>query len=346
MLRFVAVRIAWTGVLFLIVTLFTFVVFFVVPTQQVRLPGRGGNSDDANIRNSVNLHGSVPEMYLQFVSNFVTDGSLGKSYFNRQDVTEIVQRAAPVTFSLVIGGVVFWLVLALPIGVYSALRPRSLLDRAGMVFVLIGVSAHPAWLGLILGHVFGYSLGWMPYSGYCEMFSPTTVCGGPAQWVWHLVLPWFTFSLLYAALYARMIRANVLETLDEDYVRTARAKGAGEFRVLRSHVFRNSMLPVVTMIGMDLGTALGGVIFIESVFNLPGLGGMLRDAILRRDLPIVLGVVTYTTTAILLLNLLIDLLYAFIDPRVRLTTGLRTSGRTRARAAKAATAAAPATAAR
>lgn len=346
MLRFLAARIAWTGVLFLVVTLFTFVIFFVVPQPEVRLRGRAGNADDANIRNSVNLHGSVPEMYGQFVWNFVTEGSLGKSYFNRQDVSAIVRRAAPVTLSLVIGGVVFWLLLAVPIGVYSALRPRSMIDRVGMVFVLVGVSAHPAWLGLVLGHVFGYSLGWMPYSGYCEMFSPSTSCGGPRQWVWHLLLPWFTFALLYAALYARMIRANVLETLDEDYVRTARAKGAGELRVLRAHVFRNSMLPIVTMIGMDLGTALGGVIFIESVFSLPGLGGILRGAIIQRDLPIVLGVVTYTTTAILVLNLLVDILYAFVDPRVRLTTGIRTSGRTRARTAKGATAAAPATAAR
>jgi peptide/nickel transport system permease protein len=346
MLRFLAARIAWTGVLFLVVTLFTFIVFFVVPQPQVRLQGRAGNADEANIRNSVNLHGSVPQMYGQFVKNFVTDGSLGKSFFNRQDVSEIVRRAAPVTFSLVLGGVVFWLLLAIPIGVFSAMRPRSLLDRAGMVFVLIGVSAHPAWLGLVLGNFFGYTLGWMPYSGYCEMFSPTTPCGGPTQWVWHLLLPWFTFAFLYAALYARMIRANVLETLEEDYVRTARAKGAGELRVLRAHVFRNSMLPIVTMIGMDIGTALGGVIFIESVFNLPGLGGILREAILRRDLPIVLGVVTYTTTAILVLNLLVDVLYAFIDPRVRLTTGVRVSGRTRARTDKPAAAPATAPAAR
>jgi peptide/nickel transport system permease protein len=178
------------------------------------------------------------------------------------------------------------------------------------------------------------------------MFSPATPCGGPAQWVWHLLLPWFTFAFLYAALYARMIRANVIETLDEDYVRTARAKGAGELRVLRAHVLRNSMLPIVTMIGMDIGTALGGVIFVESVFGLPGLGGILRGAITQRDLPIVLGVVTYTTIAILVLNLVVDLLYAFIDPRIRLTTGVRTSGRTRARAAKHAAAPATATAAR
>ena len=329
--------------LFLVVTLFTFIVFFVIPQPKVRLPGRGEQTDYADIRDSLALEGSLPRMYGQFVWNFVTKGELGESFFNRQSVTAIMQRAAPVTFSLVIGGIVLWFVLALPIGVYSAMRPRSLLDRLAMVFVLIGVSAHPAWLGLVLGHVFGYSLQWVPYQGYCEMFSPSTSCGGPRQWVSHLILPWVSFAFLYAAIYARMIRANVLETLDNDYVRTAHAKGAGELRVLRAHVFRNSMLPVVTMVGMDLGTALGGVIFIESVFALPGLGGVLRGAITQRDLPVVLGVVTYTTTAILVLNFVVDVLYSFIDPRVRLASGIRTSGRIRApRAAASAPAPVPA----
>ncbi|HZW40676.1 MAG TPA: ABC transporter permease [Agromyces sp.] len=342
MVLFLAARFAWTVVLFLVITLFTFVVFFVVPQPQVRAPGRGGNTDPIDIRDSIALHGSLPSQYVQFVWNFVTDGSLGRSYYNRQEVSDIVRRAAPITISVVAGGVVFWLLLAIPIGVLSALRPRSLLDRSAMVFVLIGVSAHPAWLGLVLGHIFGYRLQWLPFSGYCEMFSPTTICGGPAQWAWHLILPWFTFAFLYAALYARMIRASVIETMEEDYVRTARAKGSGEAQVLRGHVFRNSMLPIVTMLGMDLGTALGGVIFIESVFNLPGLGGILRSAITQRDLPVVLGVVTYTTVAILMLNLIVDILYAILDPRVRLRTGMRTSGRTRTRGAGSASAPAPA----
>jgi peptide/nickel transport system permease protein len=342
MFRFLVARMAWTVVLFLVITLFTFIVFFVVPQPQVRAPGRGGNTDPVDIRDSVTLHGSLPHQYAQFVWNFVSDGSLGRSYYNRQEVRKIVSRAAPVTFSLVIGGLVFWLVLAVPIGILSALRPRSLLDRFGMIFVLIGVSAHPAWLGLVLGHIFGYTLEWMPYSGYCEMFSPTTDCGGPTQWAWHLLLPWFTFALLYAALYARMIRASVIETMNEDYVRTARAKGAGEARIIKTHVLRNSMLPIVTMLGMDLGTALSGVIFIESVFNLPGIGGILRGAITQRDLPVVLGVVTYTTTAILILNLFVDIVYAFLDPRIRLSTGMRTSGRTQESGAAAAPA--PATA--
>jgi peptide/nickel transport system permease protein len=130
-------------------------------------------------------------------------------------------------------------------------------------------------------------------------------------------LPWFVFALLYAAIYARMIRASTLETLNEEYVRTARAKGASELKVVRSHVFRNAMLPIVTMLGMDIGTALSGVIFIETVFGLPGLGGTLRGAIPGRDLPLILGVVMFTTVGILVLTLMVDLAYAFLDPRIR-----------------------------
>jgi peptide/nickel transport system permease protein len=315
--RFVVARVLTSILLFFAVTLFVFIVFFVMPQPRVTGPGRGGNADELDIRDSIHLHGSMIQQYEQFVYGFVRHGYLGRSYFNRQEVKSIIFRAAPVTLSVVLGGVILWLLLAIPIGVMSAMRPRSLLDRAGMVFVLIGVAAHPAWLGLMLGYLLGYRLQIFPFTGYCEFFSPTTVCGGPTQWVYHLILPWFVFAMLYAAIYARMIRASTLETLEEEYVRTARAKGASELQVLRSHVFRNAMLPIVTMLGMDIGLALANVIFIESVFSLPGLGGTLRGAIPGRDLPLILGVVMFTTVVILVLTLIVDLAYALLDPRIR-----------------------------
>lgn len=321
MARFVIARLFASIFLYFAITLFVFVVFFVMPQPTIRAPGRGGNASDYDIHNSLRLHGTLPQQYVQFSWGIVRHGSLGTSYQNRRDVTDMIVAAAPVTLSLLFGGLIFWLLMALPIGILSAMRPRSLLDRSGMVFVLIGVSAHPAWLGLVLSWLLGFHWHIVPFTGYCEMFSPTTICGGPTQWAYHLLLPWFTFALLFAAIYARMIRASVLETLDEEYVRTARAKGAGEAKVLKSHVLRNAMLPIVTMVGMDIGTALGGVIFIESVFGLPGLGGMLRQAITAKDLPVMLGVVTFTTIGILLLNLIIDISYAFIDPRVRFAQG-------------------------
>ena len=343
--RFMIARVSTSVFLFFAVTLFVFIVFFVIPQPRVKGPGRGGVADEVDIRDSIHLHGTMFQQYGQFVYGFVRHGYLGRSYSNRQEVKSIIFRAAPVTLSVVLGGVIFWFLLAIPIGVMSALRPRSLLDRAGMVFVLIGVSAHPAWLGLILGHELGYRLHIFPFTGYCEFFTPTTICGGPTQWVYHLILPWFVFAFLYAAMYARMIRASTIETLNEEFVRTARAKGASDFKVLRSHVFRFAMLPIVTMIGMDIGTALGGVIFIESVFSLPGLGGTLRGAIPGRDLPLILGVVMFTTAAILVITLIVDLAYAFIDPRVRQAYSLKPGLRVRRPSGAPAGAPAPAPAA-
>jgi peptide/nickel transport system permease protein len=317
MARFVIARIGVSILLFLALTLFVFVIFFVMPKPAVRQLGRGQVASEYDLRDSTNLHGTLFEEYGQFVWHLVRHGDVGKSFNNRREVRKMIFAAAPVTLSIVFGGAVLWLLLAIPIGIISALRPRSLVDRFAMAFLLVGVSAHPVWLGLVLGHWLGYEWHIFPFQGYCEFFSPETICGGPTQWVYHLLLPWFVFAMLYAAIYARMIRASVLETLDDDYVRTARAKGASEFHVVRHHVFRNALMPIVTMIGMDLGTALGSVIFIETAFALPGMGGMLRGAIPGRDLPVVLGVLTYTTIFILILNLIVDIAYAFIDPRVR-----------------------------
>jgi peptide/nickel transport system permease protein len=217
----------------------------------------------------------------------------------------------------VIGSAILWLLMAFPIGIISALRPRSLVDRAGMVFVLIGISAHPLWLSYMIAYVFGYRLGWFPIAGYCDAFGPAGSCGGPAQWAYHLVLPWFTFALGFAAIYARMIRANLSETLDDDYVRTARAKGLGEWRVVRSHALRNALLPIVTMIGMDVGLAFAAAVFVERAFNIPGVGFLLIGALGSRDTPVVLGIVVMITILILIMSLIVDIAYTLIDPRVR-----------------------------
>jgi peptide/nickel transport system permease protein len=177
----------------------------------------------------------------------------------------------------------------------------------------------PIWIGLILAYFIGYRLHITPITGYADFINPPPgQPGGPVQWAYHMILPWATFSILFAALYVRMIRANVIETLSEDYVRTARAKGASEAIVLRSHVLRNAMLPVVTMLGMDIGLALGGAVFTETVFSLPGMGRTAVQALNNYDTPTILGVIVFATIVIISFNLLIDLLYAAIDPRIRL----------------------------
>jgi len=248
--------------------------------------------------------------------------TLGKQYATGASLDDTIKQAAPVTASLVFGGAVLWMIIGLSVGIFSALRPRSLIDRAAMVFVLIGVSAHPVWIGLIFSYFFGVRWHITPIADYANFFGAAPGSGdpgGPAQWAYHMILPWMTFAILFAALYVRMIRANVMETLNEDYVRTARAKGAPEQRILFAHVLRNALLPVVTMLGMDIGVALGGAIFTETVFQLPGLGRTIVVALGNDDLAIVEGVVVFATIAILFFNLIVDLMYAWIDPRIRLS---------------------------
>jgi peptide/nickel transport system permease protein len=193
------------------------------------------------------------------------------------------------------------------------------LDRLSTVAVLIGISAHPVFIGLVASYFFGYKLGWFPITGYCDLISPSTQCGGPVDWFYHLILPWTTFAVLFAAFYVRFIRSSVLDTVNEDYVRTARAKGASERTVIVKHVLRNALLPVVTILGLDVSVALGGAIFTESVYGLPGQGLIVRQSLDNYDLPTIQAVVVFATMMIILFSLVVDLLYAVIDPRIRIT---------------------------
>ena len=321
MTQFLIRRIFWAIFLFLVATIITYLIFWVIPSDPAALAaGKSATpADIARVRHFLHLDEPIWKQYLHFVWQLVRHGSLGQSFVNRQSVDSIIGKDAPVTASLVFGGAILWLSISVPIGILSALRPRSIMDRITMMFVLIGISAHPVWIGLIFSYVLGYKLGLTPIAGYCNFF-PGTVgaqCEGPVNWAYHLILPWCTFMILYAALYVRLIRANVMETVNEDYVRTARAKGAGAGRVMVQHVLRNSMLPVVTILGMDLGLALGGAIFTEGIFNLPGLGHEIIQAYGRADLPLITGIVVFSTVCVIAFNLLIDVAYGFLDPRIR-----------------------------
>jgi peptide/nickel transport system permease protein len=315
MLRYLVRRALWAVLLFVVVTFVTFVIFFLAPVAPERLVCGGTQARPACMREAIQRLGldkPVAYQYGLFLKRLVIDRSLGHSFITRQDVNHIIGQAAPVTASLLF------------VGVLSALKPRSLLDRSGMVFVLVGISAHPVWIGLLFSYFFGFKLRnfpiHTPIAGYAHVFNvPPGQEGGVVQWAYHLILPWITFAILFAALYARLIRANVMETMNEDFVRTARGKGAPEARVLRSHILRNALLPVVTILGMDIGLALGGAIFTESVYNLPGLGNTAILAVSNYDLAVVQGVVLFATMSIIVFNLLVDVLYAWIDPRIRLT---------------------------
>jgi peptide/nickel transport system permease protein len=307
MTRYLAGRLASGVGLFFAITLCVFIAFFALPTTN-----RERETTDA-----YRIHGSMSGAYTHYVWRMVRHGDLGYSYVTRQAVTTQLFKAAPVTLSLVAGGLVVWLLLAIPLGIIAALRPRSLLDRGATLFVLIGVCAHPVWLGLTLSYLFGHYLHVLPAAGYCSIASPTAACSGLGRWAYHLLLPWFTFGMLNAALFTTMTRGLILEELNAEYVRTARAKGVGELRIMRAHLLRNVTLPLMTMLGITVGTALAGVIFVESAFDLPGLGGILRRATMQRDLPLTAGSVLFLALAIMLLNLLVDVLYMALDPRIQ-----------------------------
>jgi len=323
--RYLVRRVLWAALLFLVITFVTFVIFYVGPNNPARAVCGGEQAKReclVQATRKLGLDQPMPVQYGKFLQRLVLHADLGESFATSQSVNQRIKEAAPVTASLVFGGAVLWMMIGLSVGIYSALKPRSLIDRSAMIFVLIGVSAHPIWIGLIFEYVFGVKLGWTPIANYANFFGApgdSGLPGGPWQWFYHLILPWCTFALLFAALYVRMIRANVIETLNEDYVRTARAKGAPEGQVIRSHVLRNALLPVVTMLGMDIGIALGGAIFTETVYQLPGLGQTAIIGINNQDLAIVQGVIVFATLAIIVFNLIVDLLYAWIDPRIRLT---------------------------
>jgi peptide/nickel transport system permease protein len=309
-------RTGWAICLFFVITFGTYVVFFVIPAPvDPRRGVTGAETRTLTDSFAIEEQGFVGE-YAGFLRS-VLGGDLGQSYRTREEVTDILARTAPVTISLVVGATLIWLLIAVPIGGVSALRPGSLVDRFGMVAVLFGLAAHPLGLGYMLSWALGFHLGALPLSGYCELVPATGRCSGPGPWAYHLLLPWLTLALGLAALYARMIRANTMETLHEDFVRTGRGKGLGEWAVVRSHVLPNALTPVLTMVAMDMALLFGNAVLVERVFGLPGLGNLLTSSLRGRDLPVILGVTLVVSTVIIVLTLIADLLYGALDPRVR-----------------------------
>jgi peptide/nickel transport system permease protein len=240
------------------------------------------------------------------------------SYNNFVPVKEELLGGDPprivVTATLAVGASIVWLIIGLPIGIMSAIKPRSARDRAGMLFALFGVSAPVFWLGYVMLFIFWFQLHLLPGTGL-----PLGESLGESILLGRFVLPWITVSLTFAAFYARMVRSNLIETMSEDYIRTARAKGLSERRVIFRHGLRSALTPVVTMFGLDLGVLLGGLVITEQVFSLPGLGQYLVNALTTNDFPAVMGVTVFAALFISIANLVVDVAYAFLDPRVRYT---------------------------
>ena len=323
MFRYLVRRLLWAIVLFLAVTIVTYAIFFLVPANPARIAAGQAATPEriAEVEEFLGLKDPIYVQYWNFLKRLIFDGSLGQSFVDRSSVNDEIFRAAPITASLVFGAMILVLIISIPIGILSALRPRSILDRVAMTYVLIGISLPSFWIALVLSYVIGFRLGFTPIAGYCEVVSVPQAanCGGFGDWAYHLVLPWMALAIVQAGIYVRFVRAEVMDTMTQDYVRTARAKGAPERRVMKDHILRNALLPVITILGMDIGLTLGGAIFIETVFGLNGLGGTAIRSIGQFDLPVLQGVVIFGAVAIIVFTLIVDLLYAWVDPRIRLT---------------------------
>jgi peptide/nickel transport system permease protein len=319
-IRFLVKRFATGVIVMWLVTMAIYGMFFVGSPKAIarRLAGRNATQDTVDrIYKNLGLNQPLWRQYRHFVWRLL-NGDLGRDYYHQVPVTTVLKQDAPVTISLTIGAAIIWLLLGVSTGVYSSIRPRTFVDRAMTATALFFFSIPVFVLGLALFYVFFYQLTvhhikWFPAQNYVSITS------NPAQWARHLILPWLTLSLISAAVYTRLTRTSMLEVLGEDYIRTARSKGLSERRVVVRHALRSALTPVVTQFGIDFAIAIGGgAILTESVWGLPGLGRESVQAINNQDLPIIVGIVIVAAAAVIVANMLADILYAVLDPRVRL----------------------------
>jgi peptide/nickel transport system permease protein len=328
MTRFLIRRILLGAFVLWIITIIVFALFFVDPSGSDAVAHRlaGKNATAAMVKlvkHRLGLDQPIAVQYWHFIwgssqQNGLLKGSLGYSFQNGVSVNTIVKEAFPITLSLALGASVLWLAMGLLTGILSAVRPRTLLDRSFTGIALFFYSLPTFVLGSLLLLMLFYDLtkyahlAWFPATGYVNLTDD------PVQWARHLLLPWFALAAVTAAAYTRLSRGSMLDVLGEDYIRTARAKGLSERRVVFRHGLRAALTPIVTQFGIDLGTLVGGAIVTEQIFGLPGLGYTAVHAINGQDLPVILGITILAAAAIVTANIIVDVLYAVLDPRVRL----------------------------
>ncbi|GLZ28484.1 peptide ABC transporter permease [Lentzea sp. NBRC 105346] len=329
MTKLVATRLAGMLLVLLTVAFCTFVVFYLVPSDPAQLAcGRPCTEQNlALAREFMGLDESWWQQFLDFLTGIFAGRTFGTgataihcaapcfgySFQQNTDVVTLIADRVPVTFSLAFGAAAIWLVFGVGLGVLAALRKDTPIDRITLAGSVAGVSAPVYLVGLLGILLFGFTLDVVPVGGYVAFAE------SPLDWAWRLILPWCVLAFAHAAFYVRLVRSSMLETLNEDFIRTARAKGVRESTVVGKHALRNVLLPVVTLVGIDLGGLLGGAVITESVFSLPGLGGLLIDAVHQRDLPLVLGCTLFAGFLVVVANTLVDLCYGVLDPRARLT---------------------------
>jgi peptide/nickel transport system permease protein len=317
MARFIIRRLLWVIVLLFVVSFVTFIIFYLFPSADPAAlrAGRQPNPELVEqIRHQLGLDRPWYSQYFDYMKNLVLHFDFGYSYQNNIDVRDQIFERLPATISLAGGAAVIFLVVGITVGTISGTRRHSLLDRFTMGASLVAISAPVYWLGLVALFLFDKQIGRFP------LFDGSYPLGGfsedPAQWFQSLILPWLVLASTFTAIYARLLRGNLIEVMSEDYIRTARAKGLRERRVILRHGVRSAITPIVTAAGIDIGVLLGGAILTESVFNIPGIGRLAYDSIQNSDLPMIQGTVLLGAFFIVLANLVVDVLYAFIDPRV------------------------------
>jgi peptide/nickel transport system permease protein len=321
MLSFIVRRLLWMIVLLFVVSFITFIIFYTLPAADPALLRAGRQPTPelvATLRKTLGLDQPWYVQYWKYVDRLIFHFDFGYSYQNNVSVKQQIFDRIPATAALAVGGAIVWLLIGFPVGIISAIKRRSWMDRLTMGGSLVMISAPVYWLGLVSLYLFSKDLGKFPlFEGQGAYPSNGNIFTDPGQVIPALILPWFVLAASFAAVYARFLRANLLETMSEDYVRTARSKGLPERVVIFKHGVRAAITPIVTILGLDLGILLGGAILTETVFNIPGIGRLAYDAIQKSDLNIVQGTVLMGALFIILLNLIVDVLYAFLDPRVR-----------------------------
>jgi peptide/nickel transport system permease protein len=314
MARFVIRRLLQMVLVMFAVSILTFLIFNVIPNGDpaVRMAGRQPTETQIEaIRQEWGFDENIFVQYLTTMKKVFT-GDL-QSYFTQLPVGEEIVKGLPRTLSLAIGAAILWLAVAVAFGLYSAVKAGKFADRFLTIIALIGISMPVFWIGALMNYYLGFKAGWFPNGGYVELTKD------PIDWFYHLILPWTALAILFIGFYSRVLRSNVLDTINEDYVRTARAKGLSERQIMIRHVLRNSMIPIITLWGLDFGAVLGGgAILTETVFDLQGVGQYAADSIGQLDVPPVLAVTLFAAFFIVLLNAIVDIVYAFLDPRIRL----------------------------
>jgi len=324
MTAFIARRLAQVVVLLWAVATLTFVFFSILPSTDPAVLRAGRQATPeliAQVRVELGLDRPRLEQYVDYLGDVFLRFDFGRSYVGqREDVLDLILERLPATIWLALGAVAVWLMIGLSVGIISALYRRSVFDRLAMGLALVAISAPVYWLGSVSLYLFAGDAGvfGLPFVGGSGSYPPEGI-RAPVDLVQSLILPWLVLAASFAAVYARLLRGSLIDVMGEDYVRTARAKGLRERTVIRRHAVRSAITPVVTILALDVGVLLGGAILTETVFNIPGIGRFARDAIVSGNFPVIQGTVLFGAFFIIVANLIVDIVYAFLDPRVRLS---------------------------